>query len=183
MERVAGEFAEQTLHRLGVFVELGRRARRSSRPARRKAARSLRGTCQGSRCRPRLAYRRRDESLRRDAGREAFAIQDQLDAGIAKFGVEAAEALARHYDRNRDVVFDLHFVGRVKVRPQLVDAPRAVFVITDAQVIVDQLLVVELQLVAPDAVHAIDREVLAPVIAPLRPVVALHGEQTARDRL
>ena len=106
-----------------------------------------------------------------------LAIEHQLDAGIAEFRVQAGKTFARQHDGNRDVVFHLHFVGGMKIGPQLVDAPQAVLVVADAQVIVHELLIVELQFVAPDSVHAVHGEVLAPVLAPLRPVVALHGEE------
>ena len=41
-------------------------------------------------------------------------------------------------------------------------------IVADAQIIADQFLIVELQLVPQKSVDAIDREVLAPVVAPLR---------------
>ena len=50
-------------------------------------------------------------------------------------------------------------------------------VVADAQVIVHQLLIVELQLVPEHSVDAVHGEMLAPVLAPFRPVIALHGEQ------
>ena len=52
-----------------------------------------------------------------------------------------------------------------------------------AQVIAHQFLVVELQLVAQEAVDPVDGEMLAPVVAPFRPVVALDGEDQLADGL
>ena len=95
-----------------------------------------------------------------------LAIQHQLDAGIAEFRIEAAQAFARQHDRSRDVVLHLHFVGGMKIGPQLVNAPRAVLVVAHPQIIVHQLLIVELQLVAPDSVDAVHGEMLAPVARP-----------------
>ena len=72
---------------------------------------------------------------------QGFAVEHQLDAGIRIFRVEAAQTFARQHDRNRDVVFHLHFVGGMKIRPQFVNAPGTVAVVAHAQVIVHQLLI------------------------------------------
>ena len=51
------------------------------------------------------------------------------------------------------------------------------------QIIADQFLVVILQLVPEEAVDPVDREVFPPMLAPLRAVIPLHGEQQLADRL
>ena len=79
---------------------------------------------------------------------QRLAILHQLHAGIAILGIEVVQALARQHDRRGDVVFHLHLVGGIEIRPQLVDAPGAVGIVADAQIVADQLLIVELQFVA-----------------------------------
>ena len=113
--------------------------------------------------------------------KKSFAIQHQLDAGIGVLGVQTAQAFARQHDGNGDVVFDLHFVGGMKIGAQFVNAPGAVAVVAHPEVVIDELLVVILEFVALDAVDAVDGEVLAPVVSPLGAVIALHGEQEFAD--
>ncbi len=110
-----------------------------------------------------------------------LAILHQLDAGVLRLLVEVVQAFARQHDRHRDVVFHLHFVRGIKIGPQFVDAPGAILIESDAQVIADEFLIVEFQLVAPEPVDAIDGEMLAPLAAPFGQVVALHGENELRE--
>ena len=48
---------------------------------------------------------------------QRFTIHNELDARIAIFGVEAAQALTRQHDRRGNIVFYLHFVGGMKIGP------------------------------------------------------------------
>ncbi len=93
------------------------------------------------------------------------------------FAVEIVEAVAGQDDRGGDVVLDLHLFGGKEVRAQLVDAPCAVAIVSDAQVIADERLILEFQLVAKKAIDAIHGEVLAPVVSPFGAIVALDREQ------
>ena len=114
---------------------------------------------------------------------QALAIADELHAGVGIFGVEVIELLAREDARGGDVVLHLHLVGGSEIGPELVDAPGAIAIEADAEVVTDELLIVELEFVAEEAVDAIDGEVLAPVVAPFGAVVALDGEDELADGL
>ena len=114
---------------------------------------------------------------------QALAVRHQLDARVVVFRIEIVQRFARQHHRGRDVVLHLHLVGGIEIRPQLVDPPGAVRIVADAQIVAHQFLVVELQLVAQKAVDAVHGEMLAPVVAPLRLVVALHREDQLADGL
>jgi hypothetical protein len=114
---------------------------------------------------------------------QPLAVLHQLDAGVGGLGVQVVELLARQHHRRRDVVLHLHLVGRVKVGPQLVNAPRAARVEPHPQIVADQLLVVVLQLVPEESVDAVHREVVPPVVAPVRPVIPFDREDELPDRL
>src|SRR5665213_2332411 len=105
-----------------------------------------------------------------------LAIFDELDALITVFGIEIVQAFARKNYGSSDIVFDLHFIGRVKIGPQLIDSVRTVGIVAHAEIVSQQLLVFELQLVTKEAVDTIDAKVLAPVIAPILLIVALDGD-------
>ena len=108
---------------------------------------------------------------------QCFAVEHQFNAGILIFRVEAAQALARQDDGNRDVIFYLHFVRGMKIRAEFVNAPGTLAVVTNAQVIVHKLLILEFEFVSQEPVHPVNSEMFAPVVAPFGPVIALHGEQ------
>ncbi len=113
---------------------------------------------------------------------QGLAICHQLHALVVILGVQILECLTRQHGGGRDVVFDLDLVGRMKVGPELINAPRSVGIVTHPEIVPDQLLVFELQLVAQVAIDAVDTEMLAPVVAPLRLIVALDGNQKLAHR-
>ena len=71
----------------------------------------------------------------------------------------------------------------MKVRPELVNAPRALRIEAHPQIVAHQLLVIVLQLVSQKSVDPVNREMLAPIGAPFRPVISLHGEHKLPDGL
>ena len=97
---------------------------------------------------------------------QALAVGHQLNARVGILRVEIFEAGPRQHHRRGDIVFHLHLLGGVEIGPQLVNAPGAVALITHAQIVTYQLLVIMLQLMAQEAVDAIDGKMLAPVVAP-----------------
>ena len=171
------KFPEQILHRPRVFIELGDMRGESRSLIEREWLVIRKERARAGDIGFRLPIGAAMNGVVRALEKKRFAIEHQLDAGVAEFRVQAAEAFAWKHDRSGDVVFHLHLVGRMKVRPQLVHAPRTILLVADAQVIVHELLIVELQFVSPDPVHAVDSEVLAPVFSPFRAVIALHREQ------
>src|SRR5271156_1543396 len=114
---------------------------------------------------------------------KSLAISDELDAFVFVLAVEIVEAGPRKNDGGGDVVFDLDFLRGTEIGAELVDAPGAVAVVAHAKVIADERLVVELELVAEETVNTVNREVLAPIVAPFGPVVALDGEQELANGL
>ena len=71
----------------------------------------------------------------------------------------------------------------MKILAQAERAPRAVVVEADAQIGRDELAVVAFQFVAGRAVDDVHAEMLAPVRAPFRLVIALHDEDEFLDVL
>jgi hypothetical protein len=58
---------------------------------------------------------------------QRLAILHQFNAADSVLGIEVASAtFARHHHRRGNVVLGLHLVGGMKVRPQLVNAPRPI---------------------------------------------------------
>ncbi len=114
---------------------------------------------------------------------QGFAIHYKLDALIRVLRVEIVQTFPRQHDRCGDVVFYLYFIRRIEIRTQLVDAPGAVRVVSHAQIVCDQLLIFKFQLMAGEPVDAVHAEVLAPVFAPILPVISLHRDEKLPDGL
>ena len=74
------------------------------------------------------------------------------------------------------------FSAGTEIRPQLINPPRPVGIVAHAQVVAHQFLIVEFQFVSQKAVDPVHREMLAPVVAPLRLVIALHREDQLPSR-
>ena len=110
-----------------------------------------------------------------------LAVLDEFDAGIIVARVEIGEALARKDHRNGDVVLHLDFVRGVEVGAEFENAPRALGIVADAEIIANEFLVVIAEFVAELAVDAIDGKVLAPAGAPFGTIVAFHGEDELPD--
>ncbi len=108
---------------------------------------------------------------------EHFAVAYQLDAGIGVLGIQVGETFAGQHHGGGDIVLELNFVGGKEVGPKLVDAPGAVAIVADSQIIADQFLTVELELMPQKSVNAIDGKVLAPFVLPFGPIVALDREE------
>ena len=100
-----------------------------------------------------------------------------LTLGLRVVGIQIVEGSLPEDDGGRDIVFHLHFIGRVEIGAELVDAPGAIGIVAHAQVIAHQLLIFELQFVPGQAVDMVHAEVLAPVVAPLGLVIALDGDR------
>ncbi len=112
-----------------------------------------------------------------------LAVGRQLDAGVGIVRVEMGQPGSGHRDGGRDVVFGLDFACADEILAQLVHAPRTVRLDPDAQKTRHQPPPVVLELVPGIAVHHVDREMLAPVSAPLRAVKTLDHEHQRADVL
>src|SRR5579864_2889017 len=114
---------------------------------------------------------------------QGFTIGHQLDARIRALGIQSAQALFRYDYGDRNIVFHQNLFRWVEIGAEFISAPGAVAVVTDTQIVADQLPIVELEFVAEETVDPVDCKVLAPAVAPLRPIVTLHCEDQLACRL
>ncbi len=91
------------------------------------------------------------------------------------------DAFRRHHDGGGDVVLHLHLFRGDVVLAQLEGAPLALAVEADAQVGGDDVAAVQFQFVGRRAIDLVDRQVVAPGIAPLDAVETLDQENQRQD--
>ena len=113
-----------------------------------------------------------------------FAIGDQLHAFRVILRIEMRKTLARQHNRRGDIVLELNFIRRAEVGSQFEDAPGSIRrIVSHAQIVSEQLLILELELVTRQAIDTVDAETFAPVVAPFRLIVTLHRDQKLTHRL
>ena len=170
------ETLQKLLHRLGVLIELDHMFHQGPRRVDRDRLEIGEEIPPAGDIRLRLRVYSPLDGVVGPLEQQALAVRHQFDARVVVFGVKVVEGPPWEHDRDRDVILHLHFLGRTKIRPQLVNPPGALRIVAHAQVIAHQFLIVEFQFVSQKAVDPVHRKMLAPVIAPVGLVVTFQCE-------